>query len=713
MASEGTKKETGGTKLPDFFKGISPDYGFIDYLKRFFYQIIGIYFPATILFLYIFLFWYIGDGKDPIQYYNNPSNFIDGVWPLSLVNNTSTIRNTDIGNQIQILELIIFVIGIVILGEGINALTSRITMLSPITTSVKDALLFGIRNKSFPAMSAKGEWPIWLNETSFPVSFAQFDRYYVSALEQDKRTLAGKIGWVSFYRNMVAVFVIIIVLQLFLSGLTTGLLKPQGYAFYVWITAGLAIALFLFGYWAQVKSNKGTLWDAYRRYELRKNLEIRYGDLILAFGIKDEYKTKALEYMVDRWFLGADNTIQTISRHFLSNLEERYVKLFECKQMIKEKNNGHPIITNSYPEERVINFEREIKDTLTDAYSDWNIGAYERVIANVSKKLEQIKIFLKEYRLDIEEKVCLRQATETARDIKEGEGQVKNNEGIWKDYPAADDWKTILGFYILENSLRTDAAFVEISRNLSNRGWTIQNDNESVKNKDVTKKEDNSSNPTSAEEQIRVKSNLKGEIHDFYTVDEEKDKKIYDQMANLIRETSDDYQRAFLTIMDTLKIFNKLLSEHKLEQDQKEKCFSRLKSIYYLFGGYDYVNARKEAEDFFNGINQSGSTYLTLKSKGYFYRENFIGDSTNLLDKITEEATITEIKNPTPFKLSKVYHRDPNGRQAEICLESNNSQNIDQEQIMVAGEWNVESGESSLPEQLRIQIRWKAPIKKT
>ena len=47
---------------------------------------------------------------------------------------------------------------------------------------------------------------------------------------------------------------------------------------------------------------------------------------------------------------------------------------------------------------------------------------------------------------------------------------MKNNEGIWNRYPTTDDWKTILGFYILENSLRTNVAFVEISRNLSNRG---------------------------------------------------------------------------------------------------------------------------------------------------------------------------------------------------------------------------------------------------
>jgi hypothetical protein len=55
-------------------------------------------------------------------------------------------------------------------------------------------------------------------------------------------------------------------------------------------------------------------------------------------------------------------------------------------------------------------------------------------------------IFLKEYRSDIEEKLCLLQATETGRDNKEDEAQVKNNEGIWNRCPTADDWKIILGF---------------------------------------------------------------------------------------------------------------------------------------------------------------------------------------------------------------------------------------------------------------------------
>lgn len=47
---------------------------------------------------------------------------------------------------------------------------------------------------------------------------------------------------------------------------------------------------------------------------------------------------------------------------------------------------------------------------------------------------------------------------------------IKNIEQGETSSPPEGEWKEILGFYILENSLRTDAAFIEISRNLSNRG---------------------------------------------------------------------------------------------------------------------------------------------------------------------------------------------------------------------------------------------------
>jgi hypothetical protein len=263
-------KGNGRTTVSDFFKNISPNQNFIEYLKRFFYQIIGIYFPAAVLFLYIFLFWYISVGgvdKDPINYYSQNSN---STWPGFIADNLKILEQ-NIGYDIQVISVILFIVAIVILGEGINAITSRLTMLSPVITSKKERIEFSIWNRSFPGIYNDALWPIWLNEPSFPVSFSQFDRYYVSALEQDKRVLAGKIGWVSFYRNMVAVFGIILGLQVFLTLLTyTSIHRIYGYESYVIVVAILVIFFLLFGYRAQIKSNEAIFWDAYKKYQLRK-----------------------------------------------------------------------------------------------------------------------------------------------------------------------------------------------------------------------------------------------------------------------------------------------------------------------------------------------------------------------------------------------------------------------------------------------------------
>jgi hypothetical protein len=105
---------------------------------------------------------------------------------------------------------------------------------------------------------------------------------------------------------------------------------------------------------------------------------------------------------------------------------------------------------------------------------------------------------------------------------------------------------------------------------------------------------------------FKTKSFTDGEIHDYYTAEPLKNKKkdLLDQTANIIRETSDDYQKAFFKIMYTLKKFNKLITENKLQNDQRSECFTRLNKIYCLFGGFEYKQAFKEANEFFNGIYQ-------------------------------------------------------------------------------------------------------------
>ncbi len=723
MSSKGKKykKKKKGKKeeeeekagFSDVLNAFSPSSTMTDYIKRFFYQIIGIYFPAAILFLYLFLFWYPGFDQDPITYYKDQweSNWPD--WPDFLPGNFLQLVQQSSPNSNGVVQLILFLIAIVILGESINAVTARLTMLSPVITNPREAIEFSLRNRSFPGISKRAEWPIWLNETSFPVSFSQFDRYYVSALEQDKRVLAGKIGWVSFYRNMVAVFAVIGLMQLALYFLT-GVL--HGYELYIFAAVVGAIPFLLFGYRAQVRSNQATFWDAYRRYELRKNLEIRYGDITLDLGIDEKNKIKALEYMIDRWFLATDNTIQTISRYFLTQLEEKYLKISNCSQKIRDKNTGDDkALKRGDPEKKIVDLESKIRKVLTEAYSDWNRGAYERVIATTTKELEEINKFIKDNERDRNKRNRVLLCPNEMQDLKIS--------------PTTEDWKTILGSYILENSLRTDAAFVEVSSNLSKWGWTIKEDNElsqqdEDQNNNDGKGENNPSDSiTSANNgEIKPKPGVNVKLHDFYTPNAQMPKKVYDMMANLIRETSDPYQRAFFTIMNTLKIFNALLSEQRLEQKQKEECFKKLKSIYCKFGGYKYDEARIEAEKFFDGVYQIGSAYLTLKLEGgehFDEKKYYVGDTKSLSDEVAKEATITELTNLTDLDL-EIYHVDINGKTKKYSLSPNSSTIVRKKEDpgeMVEGRWKVESKTSSSsssphgpPEQLRIRIRWEAPI---
>jgi hypothetical protein len=215
--------------------------------------------------------------------------------PVSPQHNLESLFNF-INSHNQIIQLLLFIIGVAAIGEAINSITSRIAKISPINTKYIEKL--NLRKGLLDDPTKISDWPIWLNITRFPVTFAHFDRYYVSVLEQDKKTLAGKIGWLSFYRNMTAIFIIIFVLQIYVVFVFP--ITPYGKHFfdiyldeyYVLLIAGAAIPLFYLGHYSQVNAHRTTLWDAYRRNELRKNLEIRYGDLSLSLGIQDRYKKK-------------------------------------------------------------------------------------------------------------------------------------------------------------------------------------------------------------------------------------------------------------------------------------------------------------------------------------------------------------------------------------------------------------------------------------
>jgi hypothetical protein len=151
--------------------------------------------------------------------------------------------------------------------------------------------------------------------------------------------------------------------------------------------------------------------------------------------------------------------------------------------------------------------EPEVKQLLVDSYREWNIGGYSQVITNALKALEALHISL----------------TQKA-------------------------WQTFRGYYNLENSLRTDAAFKEVQDNVIEWGWTYKNQ----------------SNPADNKHSQKNKTKLQG-------FDKKED---FDETANIISQSVDPYRHNFDKIMETLKTLKKIHKMHKEDLDQKEHLHS-------------------------------------------------------------------------------------------------------------------------------------------
>jgi hypothetical protein len=263
--------------------------------------------------------------------------------------------------------------------------------------------------------------------------------------------------------------------------------------------------------------------------------------------------------------------------------------------------------------------------------------------------------------------------------------------------------------------LRTDAAFVEILTNVRNWGWTIHNDKElTSKSNDISNNQHipKAVNPENTEYDLVTEEELP-----FYYIPNTKRNKIhYDQMGNIIRETSDPYQIAFFQIMNTLERFNELSVKNRLNDNQKDKCFERLRKIYCLFGGYNYAEAFISAKKFFDNIYQNGSTDVILKSDGTFYRPRFVGGIAKETSHIPEKALVSEIVNTTAFKLNNIHHIDENGKKEDVCtcLEPYLSFHIEEARgVYLNGQWNVEPINADrylMPTEIKLKVKWKAPV---
>jgi hypothetical protein len=665
MSSESAS--TRGSKDGGFFNlagKLDPLSSPLDYIKRFFYQILGIYFPPVILMLYLVLFW----GNQ--QYlYSLDYGHIHGDVLVSPENNLKSLfvyaKTHD-----SIIQLILLVIVVAVTGEAINSVTSKVAKISPIKRTnyfKKLNTKLGILRHplgyplSDPARLA--DWPIWINVTRFPVNFAHFDRYYVSVLEQDKRTLAGKIGWLSFYRNMTAISSVIFALQFYslYQFHTHGvhILEKFVYEYYVLIIALVSILMFFLGHHAQVNANRATLWDAYRRNELRKNLEIRYGELSLSLGIKDEFKKKTIEYMVDRWFLAVEQSIQSLSSFLLTMVEEIYSfagskELDQDKessvahfadQFFRGNRQGRKLLSQYLEEipdkdkqarQTIGKAEVDIKNLIIDSYKEWNIGGYAQVISNSLKALELSHIRLNQ-----------------------------------------KAWQTIHGQYSLENSLRTDAAFMEVEDNVNKWGWTY----ETTQNKKKIDKD-------------KIKGDDKSRYTHFTFSNYFGTKKDFDETANIISRSANPYRQNFDKIMEMLK---ELQMMRKLELHDFEKLIVRLSDDHKILSitVYDSSEAISEREVKVDGgdcIVVNNATELnviindmkwTLKinqekeiinidvnrSLGNIYRQfgatNY-DEAGKLASKVLKELKVTR-------KLLENIHRDGSAKSAEKPTVGNNS----------------------------------------
>jgi hypothetical protein len=393
------------------------------YAKFVAYQLLGIYFPAASFIVYLLIFW--------------SGNF-------DLFENNPLLKNNLYG------KLIIFVIFTILVGESINAISSRYTTISPIPTSLREKIGYLFLRRRSPSLIisklGESEWPTWLNETRYPVSFDSFDRDFLLRIDTQKKPIAGKLGWIAFYRNFFSVFVLVfslnITMLVLMSDHILTIQAPSSSIIQLTlILTSVLSVIFYFGYRAQNEANFSVLWNSYRRNQLTKSLEAKYGDLPLALGVNDHFKQKSLDYITDRWFLAVENAMKAVSSVIYSEAERAYALFrrpinnsnLEAKSSIIEKLHKIPSKLQDLRSKDYSELDEHVQRLMVRAASAWHDGEYETVI-----------------------NLCLK----VLKEIKESDTQKPVDEQSDKQKPTdADFWKFIKGFYLFEDELCTDEAF--------------------------------------------------------------------------------------------------------------------------------------------------------------------------------------------------------------------------------------------------------------
>jgi hypothetical protein len=533
------KKENVFSSLIDSSDVASTAVGLI---KRFFYQALGIYTPASLLVIYLMLFW--NGGLLP---------FLAQDLPDWIKDNTTFI-------------VIIFILGILVIGEAINSITSYISTLSPLKLSIKNRLKFQFRRSPISIwsgskwsgsnpliyVSRERKWPVWLNETYYPVPFAIFDRFYLTTLDADKKALAGKIGWVAFYRNLVAVLGIIMGLRFLdlsfetengnLFAKSLNLVSPSSLntfdSLFLIVTFVLIIAFYL-AYKAQINANKDILWNAYRRNELKKNLEARFGDLTAILGIADKYKKVAEDYILNCWFLAAEYSLRDVSGAILTRAEIAYRTEFD--RWREDRTRIHQSLTDEswfyLGRGRALRNEKTLdycRTQLLRASKYWHDGGYEMVIDTA---------------------LTIMQTLGTLKFSDGGKGKTRVPFSL-------NFWRMIKGLYLFTDIFYADAVYKQISKEVSNWGWVY---------------------PISGDRKHKDGEPVKDSLaQDYFWLKETK-----------ISESFDPYVTAMAVVSKTINLVNEIRNkkEKKLTAEEETVYFRILDRIYVEFGGYNYDRA--------------------------------------------------------------------------------------------------------------------------
>jgi hypothetical protein len=495
--------------------------------------------------------------------------------------NFETIDNNPLLKDNIYGKLVIFAIFTILIGESINAVTSRYTTISPVPTSFKEKMEYLFLRRRTPSIIisklGESEWPVWLNETHYPVSFDRFDRDFLLRIDTQKKPIAGKLGWIAFYRNFFSVFILVFSLDLFLSALTQynilAIQIPSASMIHLTLVlSSILSVVFFFGYRAQNEANFTILWNSYRRNELTKSLEAKYGDLPTALGVIDDFKQKSLDYITDRWFLSVESAIKAVSSVIYSQAERAYATFRTDTAQHNSHVDSKSFIIKRIPSKLVdlgkkdaTEIDKHIQRHLVRAASAWHDGEYETVI-----------------------NLCLKV-------IKEIDEQIESNnrtDGHAQTGKAtdADFWKFIKGFYLFEDELYTDEAFSEIQSNVARWKWIYPKSNSDSETVSASGKPNAGEDGNSGYLNNKIIHSSRIAINS--PVKKEKD---------LVWESGDPFSRTAIVILEVLRKFESCRNE--LSLGQQEHGLNFIKCILADFGGFEYRSAMIKANTLLFQLN--------------------------------------------------------------------------------------------------------------